>query len=55
MPSREQFYTIFPEERPPLKLQVPKRLRLLTVDERRQRNTLRKRRWREQQARDAAA
>ena len=42
LPSREQFDMIFPEERP-AKARMAKRLRLLTVEERRQRNTLRKR------------
>jgi hypothetical protein len=56
LPSREQFDMIFPEERP-AKAQMPKRPRLLTVEERRQRNTTRKQRWRQdqRQARDAAA
>jgi hypothetical protein len=48
------FEDIFVEERP-AKAQTPKRPRSLSVEERRQRNTLRKQRWRQQQARDAAA
>jgi hypothetical protein len=56
-PSRERFDAIFAEPR--AKAQTPKRPRLLTAEERRQRNTLRKQRWRQdqqkrQQARDAA-
>jgi hypothetical protein len=51
------FDAIFAEPR--AKAQTPKRPRLLTAEERRQRNTLRKQRWRQdqqkrQQARDAA-
>jgi hypothetical protein len=58
IPSRERFDAIFAEA-PPAKAQTPKRPRLLTAEERRQRNTLRKQRWRQdqqkrQQARDAA-
>ena len=58
IPSRERFDAIFAEATP-AKAQTPKRPRLLTAEERRQRNTLRKQRWRQnqqkqQQARDAA-
>jgi hypothetical protein len=53
-PSRAQFESIFAEERP-AKPQTVKRVRvLLTAEERRQRNTARKQRWRQQQARDVA-
>jgi len=57
IPARELFDRIFAEA-PPAKARTPKRPRLLTA-ERRQRNTLRKQRWRQdqqkrQQARDAA-
>jgi hypothetical protein len=54
MPTRALFEAIFAPVLP-AKARTPKRLRLLTAEERRQRNTLRKRQWREQQARDAAA
>jgi hypothetical protein len=58
IPGRECFDAIFAEASP-AKAQTPKRPRLLTAEERRQRNTLRKQRWRQhqqkqQQARDAA-
>jgi len=55
MPTRALFETIFPEAQP-AKARTPKRPRLLTLEERRQRNTLRKQRWRQdqRQARDAA-
>jgi hypothetical protein len=57
IPSRERFDANLAEPR--AKAQTPKRPRLLTAEERRQRNTLRKQRWRQdqqkrQQARDAA-
>jgi hypothetical protein len=56
VPTRALFETIFAEPQP-AKARTPKHLRLLTVEERRQRNTLRKQRWRQdqRQARDAAA
>jgi len=56
MPTRALFETIFPETQP-AKARTPKRPRLLTAEEHRQRNTLRKQRWRQdqRQARDAAA
>jgi len=56
MPTRALFETIFPVAQP-ANARTPKRPRLLTVEERRQRNTLRKQRWRQdqRQARDAAA
>jgi hypothetical protein len=58
IPSRERFDAIFAEA-PRAKAQTPKRPRLLTAEGCRQRNTLRKQRWRQdqqkrQQARDAA-
>ena len=55
-PTRALFETIFPEAQP-AKARTPKRPRLLTVEESRRRNTLRKQRWRQdqRQARDAAA
>jgi len=57
-PARELFKRIFTEATP-AKAPAPKRLKLLTAEERRQRNTQRKQRWRQnqqkqQQARDAA-
>jgi hypothetical protein len=52
-PARELFDRIFAEATP-AKARTPKRPRLLTVEERRQRNTQRKRLWREQQALPAA-
>ena len=53
MPTRALFETIFAEAQP-AKARTPKRLRL-TPEERRQRNAARKQRWRQQQARHAAA
>ena len=47
-PARELFQRIFTEGMP-AKAPTPKRPRLLTAEERRLRNTQRKRRWREQQ------
>jgi hypothetical protein len=52
IPSRERFDAIFTEATP-AKARTLKR-RLLTAEERRRRNTLRKQRWREQQALPAA-
>jgi hypothetical protein len=48
MPTRALFDAIFTEA-VPAKARTPKRLRLLTVEERPQRNTQRKQRWRERQ------
>jgi probable HAF family extracellular repeat protein len=45
MPTRALFETIFAEPSP-AKARTPKRPRLLTAEERRRRNTLRKQRWR---------